>query len=236
MSYILQISLYILCSCCAWGCDSLMERISKQYAIPSNLLKSISLIESGRYVGGKQTPWPWTVQSEGKSYYFESKTQAIQAVRKLQACGIQNIDVGYMQINLKYHPKAFLSLSEAFEPASNIEYAAKFIKQLYNKTKSWSQAVAQYHSANAHGHGYMQKVYKAWSKTPGGGQSSNQTIIKQLPHNPLESRDASVQQLTHKAPVDYRKPRISVSKRFIRLDSKPKSIQESKAKGFLSFS
>ena len=43
----------------------------------------------------------------GKDRFFSSKAAAITAVRKLQADGVRNIDVGCMQVNLKYHPKVF---------------------------------------------------------------------------------------------------------------------------------
>ncbi|HJO71542.1 MAG: hypothetical protein QF450_07035 [Rhodospirillales bacterium] len=61
-------------------------------------------------------------------------------MRRLSARGVRNIDVGCMQVNLLYHKDAFATLEEAFEPASNAAYAARFLKDLYATSGSWSAA------------------------------------------------------------------------------------------------
>ena len=57
----------------------------------------------------------------------------MRAVRKLQRRGVRNIDVGCMQVNLRYHPKAFKSLGQAFDPRANAAYAAGFLRKLRDK-------------------------------------------------------------------------------------------------------
>jgi hypothetical protein len=82
---------------------------------------------------------------------------------RLQARGVRNIDVGCMQVNLHYHPDAFASLEEAFDPAANVAYAADFLVELRREARSWTRAVGQYHSREAiRGNGYRAKVFKAW--------------------------------------------------------------------------
>ena len=133
--------------------------------IPRQLLHAISLAESGRWVKAQKAnvAWPWTVTAGGKGRYFDSKSAAIRAVRKLQSRGIRNIDVGCMQVNLKYHPKAFKSLHAAFDPATNAAYAAGFLAKLRKDKRSWTQAVKHYHSATRSLHTpYRHKVYKIW--------------------------------------------------------------------------
>ena len=72
-----------------------------------------------------------------------------------------------MQINLKSHPFVFKSLSIAFDEVTNIAYAAKFLKGLYNRHKSWAKAVAYYHSTNPLFYrSYMRKVYKTLRSSP----------------------------------------------------------------------
>lgn len=69
-------------------------------------------------------------------------------MKKLQAQGVKSIDVGCMQINLAYHPDAFKSVEEAFDPQKNAEYAAKFLKKLYkNNDRDWIKAAMAYHSS-----------------------------------------------------------------------------------------
>ncbi len=133
--------------------------------IPSGLVLAVALAESGRWLSEDQAtkPWPWTVTSGKDSFYLPTKDAAIAKVQELKASGRTNIDVGCMQINLHYHPKAFASLDEAFDPNSNIAYGTKFLKELRMQTRSWGKATAFYHSQNrARGNAYRSKVYKFW--------------------------------------------------------------------------
>lgn len=128
--------------------NNLVYQAEKKYGIPHGLLASIAYTESGQYIHKikEKVIWPWTVNANGQSYYLKNKQEAINIVQKLRKSGIQVIDVGCMQINLLYHAKAFKSLDEALHPQSNIEYAAKFLRTLYDKEKSWHKAVCYYHS------------------------------------------------------------------------------------------
>lgn len=135
--------------------------------VPPGLVLAVALAESGRWLreDGKTKPWPWTVTSGKDSFYLPNKDAAIAKVRELKASGRANIDVGCMQINLHYHPKAFASLDEAFDPYTNVAYGTKFLKELRMETRSWGKATAFYHSRDrARGNAYRSKVYKFWRK------------------------------------------------------------------------
>jgi hypothetical protein len=116
--------------------------------IPEGVLRAIGFAESGRAVDGRRGAWPWTVNAQGQGHYFESKSAAIAFVQGLQAQGVKVIDVGCMQVNLYYHPKAFDSLEDAFDPATNVAYASKFLLWLHDETKDWATASRYYHSRN----------------------------------------------------------------------------------------
>ena len=139
--------------------------------IPAGLVLAVALAESGRWLEEDQAtkPWPWTVTSGRDSFYLPTKTAAIAKVRELKASGRTNIDVGCMQINLHYQPKAFSSLDEAFDPDANVAYGTKFLKDLRLQTRSWGKATAFYHSRNrTRGIAYRSKVYKFWRKLKRG--------------------------------------------------------------------
>ena len=149
-------------SLCAEG----IARQERALGIPRNLLAAISLAESGRWDDLNQeiVAWPWTVMAEGDGRFLATKAEAIAVVRGLQARGVTNIDVGCMQINLQHHPDAFATLEEAFDPAANTAYAARFLKSLWQDAGSWPLAAAHYHSrtperANA----YADKVRRLWA-------------------------------------------------------------------------
>lgn len=130
----------------AGACLGHIASQEKDRGIPEGLLKSIGFAESGRTVNGQRVAWPWTVNAQGQGHYFKSKDEAVAFVQDLQANGVKVIDVGCMQVNLHYHPKAFASLEDAFDPASNVAYAAKFLTWLEDETNDWSTASRYYHS------------------------------------------------------------------------------------------
>ena len=150
----------------AWDyCSAEIARVEQEERIPRHLLAAISTVESGRrHPGtGEISAWPWTVMAEGKGRYLPSRLAAIAEVQALQARGVRNIDVGCMQINLMYHPKAFSGLEEAFDPAANVAYAAAFLTELRNDKGSWTKAIGHYHSATpTRSAVYRSKVFAAW--------------------------------------------------------------------------
>lgn len=148
-------------------CTRYLPRHERQYGIPVHLLAAIASTESGRYHKGigLTIPWPWTINAEGKGYFFDSKEEAIRAVQKLQSQGVKSIDVGCMQVNLRHHPGAFANLNEAFEPRYNVAYAASFLRRNYDDLGSWKAAAAAYHSRTPeYGNRYIGLVYNTWNK------------------------------------------------------------------------
>jgi hypothetical protein len=157
------------------SCRTFTEKAEREQGIPRHLLTAISLAETGRWSEEKQEifAWPWTVMAKGRGLYFKSKIEAIVAVNRLKRAGITNIDVGCMQINLRYHPRAFASLNEAFDPTANVAYAAKFLKGLHGTTQSWPQAAANYHSTDPlRNVSYKNKVLSLWQGAGGGNLAS----------------------------------------------------------------
>ena len=130
-------------------CRLAAARMEEKYQIRANLLQTISSVETGRWDKQNKTivAWPWTVNANGKGTHYETKEEALKAVRQLQKEGVTNIDVGCMQISLKYHKDAFENLEAALDPETNVEYSAKFLKKLYTKKKSWQKAAMAYHSS-----------------------------------------------------------------------------------------
>ncbi len=146
-------------------CAAVISEVEPQWRIPDKLLYAISVVETGRWDTETEQnfAWPWTVTAEGKGRYFATKETAIRAVEQLQMRGVSNIDVGCMQVNLRYHPGAFADLKEAFDPEINVAYAAAFLSELRIERKSWTQAVKHYHSSTPELQAlYRTKVFSAW--------------------------------------------------------------------------
>jgi hypothetical protein len=78
---------------------------------------------------------------------------------------VTSIDVGCLQVNLMYHPDAFASLEDAFDPGHNADYAAHFLNTLYADSHDWKQAIGAYHSETpALGDAYRVLVLARWQR------------------------------------------------------------------------
>jgi hypothetical protein len=150
-------------------CLAAVHQAEALYSLPPGMLSAIGAVESGRFNPATQRvePWPWTVQAENHSVYFETKAQAVQWVRDALARGVTSIDTGCMQINLSYHPAAFRSLDEAFDPGHNADYAARFLLRLFSATRDWRKAIGYYHSqTETLATPYEQRVEAVMSRRP----------------------------------------------------------------------
>jgi len=130
-------------------CSAGLATAEAKHGTAPGLIAAIAKAESGRPVPplpGLQ-PWPWAVNADRAAMYFESKAAAVTWTRSALARGVQQVDVGCMQINLQSHPAAFRSLDEAFDPAANTDYGARFLRQLSEDAGgNWYEAVGYYHS------------------------------------------------------------------------------------------
>lgn len=125
-------------------CDLAAYRAAGDHGVPVDILLSITRVETGR--GSAQAPWPWTINADGQSHWFDTAQEAMDFAAAQLGAGSANFDVGCFQVNLKWHPDAFASLDEAFDPARNADYAARFLAQLFEAEGDWKAAVASYHS------------------------------------------------------------------------------------------
>ncbi|WP_239467988.1 transglycosylase SLT domain-containing protein [Microvirga arvi] len=123
-------------------CEREMTRASAIYGVPLGMLYSVGLTETGKR-GSLQ---PYAMNVEGKAVFSSSATEAIQKFEQASRSGARLIDMGCMQINHLYHRENFPSLESMLNPRMNVEYAARFLKELKARHDTWTMAVARYHA------------------------------------------------------------------------------------------
>lgn len=71
---------------------------------------------------------------------------------------------GIMQIDDRFH--AFARTNDVWDPAKNIDYGAKFLRQLYNETGAWDKALKRYNGSSSYPPLVMahaqKKPWQAW--------------------------------------------------------------------------
>ena len=171
-------------------CGKIIKQTEIDLKIPENLLLSIALTESGRKVGKKFFPWPWSINVKGKGYFLKNKIQLISLAKNNLKKKNKNFDLGCMQINYYYHGHKFKDIAEIINPKINVTWAGKFLINLKEKHKTWDEAISRYHSNTKwRKKQYLAKVMNNWAfvgktkkialKNDAGGQKKN--TISNLP-------------------------------------------------------
>ncbi len=123
-------------------CEREMTQAAKKYDIPLGILFAVGLTETG--INGRLHANALNLQ--GDTVYSLDKQQAMQKFRAAKASGMRLIDIGCMQLNYFYHGDRFSSVEEMFDPHKNVDYAARFLKELKQSEGSWTLAVGRYNA------------------------------------------------------------------------------------------
>lgn len=123
-------------------CEREIQSAAAKYGIPEGILYSVGLTETGR----KGSLYPYALNIEGKPFFPPSQQAALQQFAAARTGGAKLIDIGCMQINQYFHGENFSSTQEMFDPHENVEYAAKFLRNLHDRHETWTMAVARYHA------------------------------------------------------------------------------------------
>lgn len=123
-------------------CEREMVAAARQYHVPLGVLYAVGLTETGR----RNSLYPYALNIEGIARFPRSASAAKADVLAARKEGKKLIDIGCMQINHHYHGKQFRSVEHMLEPRANVQYAAKFLKELRQSQGSWTMAVARYHA------------------------------------------------------------------------------------------
>ena len=123
-------------------CEPALVRASQAHGVPLAVLYAVGLTETGQ----KGRLQPFALNVDGRAYFPHSLAEASTDFARFKAAGAKFIDVGCMQINEKFHGSKFDSLSAMFDPARNVDYAARFLKELRSREATWTMAVARYNA------------------------------------------------------------------------------------------
>ncbi len=123
-------------------CEREMSLAAKRYDVPLAVLYAVGLAETGRR-GSLQ---PFALNIEGPSYFAASLSEALRLFDEAKKRGARLIDVGCMQINHYFHGRHFRSIVAMFDPHENVDYAARFLRELRTREGTWTLAAARYHA------------------------------------------------------------------------------------------
>ena len=127
------------------------REVEFRLGLPGGTLGAISRVETGVVmpVTGDVEPWPWTVNAGGIGHWYATRNAAARATALMLAHSDADIDVGCMQVSMRYHRAAFASPAAALDPALNVAYGASLLQRLSGGRtgRALSAATGLYHSA-----------------------------------------------------------------------------------------
>ncbi len=129
-------------------CLIAIRSAEQRYRLPPGTLGAIARVETGLPlpVTGDRQPWPWTINAAGVGHWYASRDEAAAAAAGFLVTTHGNVDVGCMQVSMRYHRAAFTSLVEAFDPARNVDVGASLLAGLAHG-RTMGTATGLYHSA-----------------------------------------------------------------------------------------
>ncbi len=138
------------------ACGDAIARAERKYGTPTGLLSAIARVESGFA--------PYVLNIDGEAVHPRDADDALIRIRDgMRRGGL--VDVGCMQVNMHYHGTRLPPL-QALDPERNVDYAARFLTDLYRDHGSWSGAVAHYHSSRPDAQArYLAKVRESLGPT-----------------------------------------------------------------------
>jgi hypothetical protein len=140
-------------------CDKAAQLAASETGVPLAVMRAITRAETGRNDDGSLTPWPWTVNMNGRGIWFDSNDAAEAYVQREILRGARSFDVGCFQINYKWHGAAFRSIQHMLDPVENARYAAQFLWDLHLEMGDWSLAAGAYHSRHSEFAGEYRKRF-----------------------------------------------------------------------------
>ena len=134
----------------------IIAKEERNKGIPRGILNSIAAVESRHtaYAGN----------AKRKAHRFKTKEEAANFIKKSVREGCTNISVGCLQLHYLTHKENFFSLDDMLTIESNISYAARLLRALYDRHGNWETAIRRYHNGKAkHNTIYYLRVMRAYN-------------------------------------------------------------------------
>jgi soluble lytic murein transglycosylase-like protein len=109
--------------------NTLWWSVAEERGLDPYILYAVALVESAKVDHRLATPWPWALNRQGRPVLPSSRLEAREILSDAMAKGIRAIDVGLMQVNIRWHGHRVRSPEELLEPKINIRVGADVLAE-----------------------------------------------------------------------------------------------------------
>ena len=123
---------------------TVFDKAAKAHNLDPLLVYSVALAESASGRGnGSISPWPWTLRVPGLPFYAKSEDQAKAKLAEFQQQYGRAIDVGFMQVSVRWNGHRVSSPAELLDPETNVMVGAEAIQSSPNDLEL---GIGRYHA------------------------------------------------------------------------------------------
>lgn len=141
-------SLFVYASQAVNLSGTVFEEVGKEKGLDPMILYSVALAESAyrEKADGLVAPSVYTLRTADRPFYFNNRTDAVEKLNEILK-HTQSVDVGPMQINVKWHAYRVDRVEDLLDPKVNIRVAADILNERLDANRGdWLSALGQYHS------------------------------------------------------------------------------------------
>lgn len=127
---------------------TIFDKAAKEHNLDPLLVYSVALAESASGIGnGFISPWPWTIRAPGLPFYAKSEEQAKAKLAEfLQQYG-HYIDVGPMQVNIRWNGHRVSSPADLLNPETNVMVGTEVLSEaIQSSPNDLELGIGRYHS------------------------------------------------------------------------------------------
>jgi len=146
--------------------DTPIEAAAQEHGLDPLLVYAVALVESAKFHDETTlSPWPWALAASTESFYGQTKEHALEKLKILQQQHGNNIDVGLMQVNLRWHGHRVSEPAELLDMATNLRVASAILAQsMASAPADMALGIGRYHhwKDEARARRYGQRVINIW--------------------------------------------------------------------------
>ncbi len=127
---------------------TVFDQVGQEKNIDPFLLYAVALCESGFNPASTRhtSPYAWTLRTPDKAIYAKNQTDAERHLER-QLKKSRAIDIGLMQINLRWHGHRVAKPTDLLDPLTNLRVGAAILNENFARhPNDLIVAIGQYHS------------------------------------------------------------------------------------------
>lgn len=128
--------------------NTLWAQIAYKHQLDPYILYAVALTESRK--NGEQNrviPWPWAINNAGNVFIPGSQQEAEALFNQMLQQGKRNIDIGIMQVNLRWHGHRVTKPEQLLDPSTNLEIGARVLSDaIQSAPNNLALGIGRYYS------------------------------------------------------------------------------------------